>query len=135
MIAAGIGYAFDRRVVANGVRGGPGGHDGAVCVDPQSVDAHLIGYHKDRQEWAKVPGADAWVGMYVEHRPKPADLAREQQLQGHWVTLGDGQKWLCPVAREHLFYEDGRPAQWQCALPSINTIDDEGNWTSGGVAS
>ena len=66
-----------------------------------------LGVYLDDQVWEKVeePGALAfWLGYAREQKPGPIDLARQETVPGHWVTLGDGDEWIVPVARS--FRED-----------------------------
>jgi hypothetical protein len=57
----------------------------------------------DKIEWmAMTPGQvnGVLVGLHPDYRPGPADLVRKRLLQGHEVTLSDGNNWLVPVARQ-----------------------------------
>lgn len=129
----GLGHAFDRRVAGNNATGALGGRNGVVLADPTRVESHRIGYYPDRQQWFQMPMPDvnAWVGRYTDAPVKPEDLARAEQLDGHWVTLGDEQRWLAPVARAQTEH-DGE-LRWHNALPAATTIDAEGHWVEAGV--
>ena len=53
-----------------------------------------------RQAWEPLLGADGvWIGHYTDQPPTPADLARPEQVAGHYTELEDGSQWLIPVAR------------------------------------
>lgn len=55
-----------------------------------------IGYFPDDgQEWIDCGGY--WLGKSGE--TKPEDLLNKEVIDGHYVTLEDGNKWLIPVAR------------------------------------
>lgn len=40
-----------------------------------------------------------WIGFWNDDRPTAAQLARDEQIAGHRVRLGDGGDWLVPTAR------------------------------------
>lgn len=125
----GLTYAFDRNPTSNGCRGGPDGKQGMVLASGDTK----VGYYSDKQTWQRIPGnkADAWVGVYTDDQPKPDDLARSKIVAGHFVELGDGNNWLCPVARGLREEED--QLRWFNALPQGTGLDDKGNWTQTGV--
>ena len=136
VIQAGLGHAFGPRdgtsVTAVEVARGPDdGPAGIVIGDPGCVEPSLIGYYPDRQEWLKVPGTEAFVGWRPEQPPGPGDLARPNTLDGHDVRLGDGNRWLIPVARG-LVEQDGE-LRYVISVPTSTSIDENGNWTSGSV--
>ena len=70
------------------------GPDGAVGLLLQ-YGGGVPRYKPDDQEW--IEHAGVWVGMAKAQPPGPADLARDVQLDGERVQLGDGQEWLVPV--------------------------------------
>lgn len=129
---AGIGYAFDSQnctaagVHANGL---DEGRQGVIVADPNRVES--IGLYPDKQTWRKLPGREVWAGFYTDDRPTPADLARKNQLNGHLVTLLDGNEWLCPVARGAA-EEDGALV-WYHALPVLSKLNDSGQFEAGDV--
>jgi hypothetical protein len=130
----GLSYAFETdRCSARGVTRGPeDSGPGVVVADPLYVPDHLIRFESDQQTWLKLPGCNKYVGMYTdEHRPGSTDLQRSTVLPGHLVTLGDGNDWICPIARGHADEEDA--LTWHNALPQARTIDPEGNWILGDV--
>jgi hypothetical protein len=61
-------------------------------------------YHPEQQVWHKSVEGDWWVGVDREQKPTPAELIRDKYLTGYNVELGDGNKWIVPVAR----YFDGK---------------------------
>ena len=87
---------FSVRGVTNS---GPGGKAGMIVAPQQEQFGSHIGYFPEEQTWEKSATADHWLGIYKDNPPKPEDLAREEQIAGHELVLGDGQKWLVPVAR------------------------------------
>jgi len=129
--AAGLDYAFEDRCTPAGVERGPDGERGVIVADDERIEAHRIGYYPDKQTWRRIPGLDAWVGMYTDDPPEPTDLIRQRALPGHWVRLGDGHDWLIPVARAAA--EQDSTLVWYQALPQATTIDEEGRWIQGGV--
>jgi hypothetical protein len=85
----------------------------------------------DSQEWLEVPGKRYWVGCYKSTPPGPADLALDPQIAGHEVELGDGNRWLIPVARKYREYKG--TLGWVLALPRTRRINADGNWEEGDV--
>jgi hypothetical protein len=143
----GLAYAFPGRATPRGCdAGGPDGGAGCVVVDPQRVPLAQHGYWRERQEWvaapsvASVPSVPFFVGRTNGQPIAPDDLAREQQLPGHWLELADGNKWLVPIARgyrEVLPATDHRPPttdepapelRWSCRLPQRLRLDGSGEW-------
>ena len=45
-----------------------------------------------------MPGG-VWVGYWNDDKPTPGDLARTQQIDGHYVPTDAGE-WLVPLARQ-----------------------------------
>lgn len=125
----GASYALDARRTTRTVHNGPDGGDGLLACRGDTLPE----YAKDRQTWRKIPGAGAWVGMSASAAPRPEDLTREKTFNGHWITLLDGQAWLCPAARRWV-EEDGE-LRWYCPLPQRATLGDDGHWQAGEVIS
>lgn len=96
LAAASLAYAFEGPFSFREVGGGPGGRAGVVVGAGSDV-----GYYPDRQTWLPIPGGpDGVFGGYdPSSPPKPADLARIEQIEGYAVDLADGDEWLVPVAR------------------------------------
>lgn len=142
--AAGLGYAFDASPAVRGCTGGPGGQNGAILADPRTP-AEEVGYFPDRQTWRQLhvprstvhrppstpacPPTAAYVGYSA--LPSPQDLARPEQLRGHWLTLLDERQWLVPVARAYT-EEDG-DLRWFHNVPQVLELDDAGRWQPGRV--
>lgn len=130
-----LAYAFDKKPTGCGCVHGPDGAGaGAVFADSAKVPGHKIGHYPDKQKWQKLFGTGdviAYVGMYVDDRPSPADLQREPMLNGHVVAMADGQQWIAPVARGQSDTEG--ELGWYNALPTNTTLDDDGNWAQGAV--
>jgi len=77
---------------------GPGDQRG-VLFTRTAGEPQPMGYAPGVQKWAKAVGGDWWLGCETDAPPTPADLLRAEAIDGHLVRLGDGQKWLVPVAR------------------------------------
>lgn len=113
------------------VRGGPDGSDG-VIVALANVGADQVGYFRDRQAWRRIPGRDAWVGRdHSQVLPGPADLLREEPLDGHPLRLADGNRWQVPMARE--WCEEDGELRWRIPLPRVCELGDDGRWQPGEV--
>lgn len=132
--AAGLGYAVEpgRLTWVESLRGPEGAPAGVVCADTAGCEEARIGLYPERQVWRKAPGRDWWLGWYRDHVPGPNELRREKQLAGHWVELGDGRKWLAPVARS--WAGDVGNVRWVRAVEAAYALDEEGNWAVTGVA-
>lgn len=130
---AGLGYVLERDITSVHVNRGPDGRDGAVCAIDGSQAIGRVRYVVDEQAWRRVPGSEAWVGLWTTERPGPADLARASQLGGHWVEMGDGQRWLAPVARQVIGSETGEISGVRCALPQRLELSESGQWEFGPV--
>lgn len=134
----GLGYAFEERATPALVMRGPDGQRGIVVADPRVVEENDLGFWPERQRWEKVPPGlpgheqGAWIGCSSTASMRPQDLLREQPLEGHWVRLADGQRWLVPIARKALPV-DGQPMRYAIALPHVAGLDEAGNWTAGNV--
>lgn len=126
LVERGIGYAFDGEY-AGGKPRGPDGAEGFLLADPKRVER--IGYLKDQQRWVQC--GDVWVGAYTDAIPTPDDLARDEQLGGHWVKLADGRTWLVPVARS--YQEQDGELRWFHALPRTLKRSPDGHWVPGDV--
>lgn len=115
--------SIKRTVVSNG----PDGGVGTIIAPPGwKPNAHRVGFFRDSQTWQLIPSTSTWIGYENESRPTPEGLARTKQTDGHLVELGDGNKWLIPVARKYY-------PTWPCALPQTMTVDEFGNWSRGNV--
>ena len=76
------------------------GKRGSIFSSGQEVK-HLR-FDKDKQRWAKSisdKGGGYWVGYWTDGRPTAAELAKDDQIDGHRITLSDGSEWLMPCAR------------------------------------
>lgn len=96
----GLGYAFESGGPAclEAHKGPDGGH-GCIFVFPDAAGDHPPIHVTDRHEWIQLPGSGVYVGVDPDQLPTPESLARREQIDGHFVTLGDGCEWLVPVAR------------------------------------
>lgn len=127
--AAGVGYAIDEQFTARQCLCGPDHNSGAIV----SASDQRVGYYPDQQEWRRIHGVEAWVGMYREDRPTPGELARAEQLDGVWIRLDDGQAWLAPKARRWEEFDGG--CYPLCNLPQRLALDVDGQWRVGAVKS
>lgn len=139
----GLGYAIDTEIglVRCPCTTGPDGNGGLIIALAAPGKEIEVRYKPAEQTWRSLPpaeGADlgslpCWVGYYTQTPPGPAagGLARPKMLDGHWVTLGDGNEWLVPVARG-ASEQDGE-IRWYAALPRVMTLDSAGGWAEGDV--
>ena len=133
--AAPVAYAFDDLNGSIGHRPctkGPNGAGAGTVFWRSSGTPELLGMYPESQEWRSVPGSDLMVGHYTDRAlPGPDDLAARRQLPGHLVELGDGRRWLVPIARRWVEVE-GAPV-FVPALPTEPELDDDGEWQPGEV--
>lgn len=81
------------------IRGaGPGGRSGVICCAWSDQPPPLLGYHPQHQDWHQLSD-QLWIGFDKLRPLQPRDLARRSQLEGHNVTLCDGESWLVPIYR------------------------------------
>lgn len=112
----GLGHAFDDRSRLTRRSGkGPDGAEGLLVSS--TAEAKDLRYDGDRQQWRKVAGSHVWVGLWTDDRPTPAELARPDQVDGHMIELGDGNRWLVPVAHSQVRAD---------ALPRTLVLSDDG---------
>ncbi len=128
---AGLGYAFDSKGCAcpGVLNNSPDGGQGVMAADPERVEK--IGCYADQQVSRKIPGSNAYAVLYKDSKPGPDDLARKEQLGGHWVTLNDGNEWLIPVARGAV--EDDGAIAWTFQVPQRSILNDNGDFERGDV--
>lgn len=122
---------------------GPDGTGGAIAGDSRGrEDPGLpVGFYPARQTWKQIappplPGSPApplayWIGWENQAPPRPEDLARREQLPGHWVRLGDGEEWLIPVAIG--MGVDGDELVPYRRLPSYLELGPQGKWEHGAI--
>ncbi len=101
LIAAGLGKIFDdkSRPCNRHCSRGP---DGANVVIVAAAPAKEVHCDKDKQRWTKSlsdKGGGYWIGYWLDSKPTAAELARDEQIDGHRITLSDGSDWLVPMAR------------------------------------
>ena len=126
--ALGLSHAITNGFVPRRCQGGPDHGSGVVVA--QGIDAADLGYYADQQQWEKADGQDWWVGYYADRQPTPENLARENQISGHLVTLLDGNKWVIPLVRQWAA-DDDEPG-WFSPLPRAMKREG-GKWTSNEV--
>lgn len=67
------------------------------------MDDERLGFFPARQQWKAIAYENTpcryWIGFEVDDVPTPTDLLRPSIVDGHMVTLCDGNNWLVPVAR------------------------------------
>lgn len=86
-----------------GASSGPGTLGGvivAVSQRNQDIPKQRIGYYPEDQTWQEVEKGKYWIGMNNTRPLLPEGIERTEQIDGHWVELNDGNKWLIPVARK-----------------------------------
>ena len=77
-----------------------------------------------------MPGG-VWVGYWNDDKPTPGDLARTQQIDGHYVPTDAGE-WLVPLARQFQPV-DGGGHTYATKLTETVRRGPDGGWISGGV--
>lgn len=92
---------------------GPGGR----CVLFGDVPVSSLRYQPEAQQWIESYNKKYYIGLSLESPPVASELARKKQLAGHMVDLGNGEKWLIPVARK---FAEG------CGLPVSLAIGSKG---------
>jgi hypothetical protein len=121
----GLGYALDGTIHQQGLSGaGPGGLRGVLLAC--GCDPSMVRYADSEQQWYETPFG-YWIGLWIKDRPNSAALARDSQLDGHYVVLADGDVWLAPMARKYL--ADG----WYHVLPRTVKLGPERKWEKGDV--
>lgn len=100
---------------------GPGGAGNGFIIVPKCAHPDgatpRTGYYPDTQEWIESITKKYWIGWQKDKFPKPEDLMRKECVAGHIVTLGDGNKWEIPVARD---FANG------CSLPETLVLGPTG---------
>lgn len=123
----GLAYAFAGGCAQRRAGNGPGEQPGVVCA----AQSEHVGYFPQAQVWHRLPaiaGAPAtWLGWSLAAPPDPQSLARQDALDGHLVTLADGQEWQVPIAQ-----------RWTDSGFSRNVaarmrLDEQGQWSEGDV--
>ena len=128
--ALGLCHALDGAVTQQHLMmGGPDGGGGLLLADAEHCDPARVTYAADKQEWLELPGF--WLGRWTDEAIAPNDLLRRKPLDGHFVELADGRKWLCPVARTHALEPAG--VRWYHALPFNVSMGPDRKWKPGGV--
>jgi hypothetical protein len=74
------------------VGSGPGDQSGMLVCDARQDCKYLT-----TQTWHEVANGTYWIGYNT--KPTPNDLMRDDAIDGHYVTLNDGNHWLVPVLR------------------------------------
>lgn len=128
--AYGLSYAIEDRHTARGCDNGPDKRHGVVVCHGDNRNGKL-GYFPELQQWKQIPSSDVWVGVYLDAKPRPDDLSRADQITGRWLTLDDGNRWLCPMARR--WVEMDSRLLWDYNLPRRLTLNEEGVWLPGEV--
>lgn len=132
LAARGLGYAFrDGGIAFTEVRGGPDHGNGVIAADEARGLRGRVRFEATKQEWSRIPGSEAWVGLWTDSLPSPADLLRDDALEGHTVRLLDGRDWTVPIARG--WTEEDGELRWYHNPPRRAELDSEGRWVQGGV--
>lgn len=130
----GLGYAFSVEPMCREAQGAtPAGRNGYSFHDPKRHGGQPPKIELDKQVWRKIPGRDdqqeVWLGYWRDNPPTPADLARDEQISGVMLKLGDGREWRLPLVR----FFDETTEQSQPALDWEFDLDDNGNLKIGEV--
>lgn len=75
----------------------------------------ITAYIPNEQVWEEFDSY--WIGYWKDKPPTPADLERDELVNGHKVRLQDGNEWIVPVVRS---FPEGT------ALPSSLKIGKDG---------
>lgn len=102
---------------------GPDGKSGVIYQ--QNATTKSLQYDKTKQRWKRIPNTDAYVGVWNDSPPKAETLIKSDSIGGQYITLGDGDRWLIPVAR---FECDNETTGY--LTPQVD-IDDFGNVVPG----
>ena len=127
--AWGLGYAFAGSIENRPVNGNSPWHSaGNVFLDETRHRGLNAGLYLDRQTWRRLPRRagrpELWLGYWNDAKPTPEDLARTPMLAADMVVrLADGSPWRVPKVRQF----DGVTGNWECLLPSLYDLDDDGN--------
>jgi len=84
---------YDSPLAARGVDVGPAGAKGVVV----SVESRYAIYSPTRQYWHKSTCGEYWIGWSKDSLPSADDLKRPKTLDGDWVEIADGRKFLVPI--------------------------------------
>ena len=97
--AAGLVDIFDGQVTQRDYKGTFFEGEPAVIFVPEDCPSNSARCLPEQQTWQKSASGKYWVGYGNDAVPGEADLMRKEQFEGHEVKLGNGQKWLIPIAR------------------------------------
>lgn len=102
-----VGSYCHTEIFLNGTKGTVFGIKGKCSDDIK------VGFYHEEQEWINIPKQDGsqgrlWIGYYKNNKPKPENFLKKDYLDGYFLELADGNKWVVPVARR---YQEG------CLLP------------------
>jgi len=86
------GVSFSQR---HTTKGPGGGECTLICIGD---DAKSLFFKPDEQKWQQSLNEKYRLGFYEKDKPIEENLQRKKQLAGHEVELGDGAKWLMPIA-------------------------------------
>ena len=81
--------------------GDAAGAAGAGCIFASGRDDTRLRYDPDKQRWEKSitgKGGGYWIGYWLDAKPTAAELARDNQIDGHRIAV-EGDDWLVPCAR------------------------------------
>jgi len=84
---------LDKPGQVNACHAGPSGQSGVIFSPAGKV---FPNYKPEEQEWRCCEGGKTWIGWPKDGQPKPEDLARKKQIEGAYIELQDGNKWLIP---------------------------------------
>lgn len=99
LAAFGLSGLFDGKPATREMMGlGPGDQPGLLICNGR-VDQVTLEYLPKVQTWQKRFDSDAWMGIANDAVLSPIELARPSQIDGHPLTLADGNRWLIPQLR------------------------------------
>lgn len=76
---------------------GPDGKSGVIYQ--QNATTKSLQFDKSKQRWKRIPNTDVYVGVWTNDPPKAEKLIKSDAIAGQYVPLGDGDRWLIPIAR------------------------------------
>lgn len=121
--AAGLSYAHEDGVGVHSRRttSGPEGQVGLIFALGTDLRTQDLAYKPEEQIWRRIPGGDAWAGIWKDRKPGPLDLVRKRVYGNQTVRLLDGNEWIVP--RCYAFR--ARPDRTD-SLPRVFDLDENG---------
>lgn len=116
----GLGYAFEQEPTCRDSALPVAHFKGSVFGVESELEGKAVGVYPEEQTWAKIPNSNCWVGYYNEHKPKEADLRKNDQLPHYVLPLANGESWNIPKV---VHVNEG---EIEKNLPCKLDVDDKG---------